>query len=332
MPLSLLRLDMRAPAFSEASAPALYDAALEMAAFADAHGFDAVTLSEHHGAEDGFLPSPLAMAGAIAGRTRRIRIQVAALLVPLYDPIKLAEDLAVLDLVSGGRVGVVAGMGYRPEEYALFGRDWKERGRLLDRALDTMLRAWRGEPFEAGGHRVAVTPRPRTQPHPPLFVGGQSRAAARRAARFGLPFQPASNDEAMIDLYRSECARLGHAPVVLPPGEAVSVFVAEDPDLAWQELGPYLLHDARTYAGWQPASQRSAVHSDATTVEELRREGKYRILTPEACVARAREGGPFAPVIHFPLCGGAPPEHGWRSLELYVREVLPALGAGSPRA
>jgi alkanesulfonate monooxygenase SsuD/methylene tetrahydromethanopterin reductase-like flavin-dependent oxidoreductase (luciferase family) len=331
MPLSLLRLDMRAPGLDPARTAALYDAAVEMAAYVDAHGFDAITLSEHHGAEDGFLSSPIALAGVLAGRTRRVRIQVAALLVPLYDPVKLAEDLAVLDLASGGRVGVVAGMGYRLEEYALLGRDWKARGRLLDEALETLLRAWRGEPFEVGGRRVVVTPPPRTRPHPPLFVGGQSKAAARRAARFGLPFQPASNDPEMLDLYRAECEARGVAPVVLPPGEATSVFVAEDPERAWRELGPHLLHDARTYAGWQPASQRSAVHSDATSVEELRREGKYRVLTPEECVAHARAGGPFAPVIHFPLCGGAPPELGWRSLELYVERVLPALrGASSP--
>jgi alkanesulfonate monooxygenase SsuD/methylene tetrahydromethanopterin reductase-like flavin-dependent oxidoreductase (luciferase family) len=330
MALSLLRLDMRAPGLGDGERAALYDAAVEMAGYVDAHGFDAITLSEHHGAEDGFLSSPLAMAGVIAGRTRRVRIQVAALLVPLYEPIKLAEDLAVLDLASGGRVGVVAGMGYRPEEYALFGRDWKARGRLLDEALETLLRAWRGEPFEVGGRGVVVTPPPRTRPHPPVFVGGQSKAAARRAARFGLPFQPASNDPEMIAVYRAECAERGVAPVVLPPGEATSVFVAEDPERAWAELGPHLLHDARTYASWQPASQRSAVHSDATTVPELRREGKYRVLTPEACVEYARAAGPFAPVIHFPLCGGAPPALGWRSLELYVERVLPRLREGSP--
>lgn len=324
MALSLLRLDMRAPAFGTPAAE-LYDAALAMAAWVDAQGFDLITISEHHASEDGFLPSPIAMAGALAGRTRRIRIQIAALLVPLYDPVKLAEDLAILDLASGGRVATVAGLGYRPEEYALFGKDWSRRGRILDEALETMLRAWRGEPVRAGGRELVVTPAPRTQPHPPLFVGGQSRAAARRAARFGLPFQPASNDADMIDVYREACAAGGVAPVVLAPGEATTVFVAEDPDRAWAQLGPHLLHDARSYAGWQPAHQRSAVHSDASSVDELRREGKYRVLTPEQCVAHARAAGPFAPVIHFPLCGGAPPALGWRSLELYVERVLPRL-------
>jgi len=324
MTISLLRFDMRAPAFG-AEPAALYEAALEMAAYADAKGFDAVILSEHHASEDGFLPSPLAMAGAVAGRTRRLRIQIAALLVPLHDPVRLAEDLAVLDLVSGGRVATVAGLGYRPEEYALFGRDWKARGRLLDEALETMLRVWRGEPVEREGHTFFVTPRPCTQPHPPLFVGGQSLAAARRAARFGLPFQPASNDAEMIAAYREGCEARGVPPVVLAPGDATSIFVAEDPDRAFAELGPHLLHDARSYAGWQPAHQRSAVHSDAQSVEELRREGKYQVLTPEACIARARERGPFGVFIHFPLCGGAPPELGWRSLELYAERVLPAL-------
>lgn len=326
MVLSLLRFDMRTPELSKTPREDLYAAALDMAAWADERGFDSITLSEHHGAEDGFLPSPLALAGCMVGRTRRIRIGVAALLAPLYDPVKLAEDLAVLDLASRGRVGLTLGMGYRPEEYALLGREWSARGRLLDQVLEVLLKAFRGEPFEAGGHTLRITPRPYSQPHPPIFVGGQSKAAARRAARFGLPFQPASNDPEMIALYRSECRRLGvERPLVLPPGKGEMVWVSEDPDRAWQEIGAYLLHDATTYASWQPPGQRSAVHSDARSVEELRREGKYRVLTPEECIARARSEGPLSTFVHFPLCGGMPPELGWKSLELYAEEVLPQL-------
>lgn len=324
--MSILRFDQRCPASAPSHHAELYAAALDMGTWADERGFDSITLSEHHGVDDGFLPSPLAMAGCLAGRTRRIRIGIAALLVPLYDPVKLAEDLVVLDHASQGRVLVTAGMGYRPEEYAMFGRDWKHRGRLLDECVDVLLRAWRGERFEYQGRKVKVTPEPFTKPHPLLLMGGQSKAGARRAARFGLPFQPANNDPEMIALYRSECERLGVAnPMVLPPGSGEMVWVSEDPERTWSEIGEHLLYDARTYASWQPANQRSAVHSDATTVDELRGEGKYRILTPEECVERGKAQGPLAAFVHFPLCGGTPPAIGWRSLELYAERVLPHL-------
>jgi alkanesulfonate monooxygenase SsuD/methylene tetrahydromethanopterin reductase-like flavin-dependent oxidoreductase (luciferase family) len=324
MVTSLLRFDMRAPAFAKATPQELYAAALDMAAWADER-FDAIVLSEHHATDDGYLPSPIALAGCMAGRTRRIRIGIVALLLPLYDPIRLAEDLAVLDLASGGRVGITAGLGYRPEEYAMFGRDWQGRGALMDEHLAAMLRAWRGEPFEFQGRPVRLSPLPATRPHPPVMVGGMGRNAARRAARFGLPFQPGVNTPEVLELYRSECRRLGvERPLVLPPGSGEMIWVSEDPDRSWTEIGPHLLHDATTYASWQPSQQRSAVHSEAKSVEALRSEGKYRILTPGECVERAR--APFSVFVHFPLCGGMPPELGWRSLELYANEVLPRVG------
>jgi alkanesulfonate monooxygenase SsuD/methylene tetrahydromethanopterin reductase-like flavin-dependent oxidoreductase (luciferase family) len=326
MAISVIRFDQRAPAFSPSSPRDLYAAALDMAAFADERGFQIATLSEHHGTEDGYLPSPLVMAGALVGRTRRLTVNFAALLVPLYDPVKLAEDLAVLDLASGGRILVVAGLGYRPEEYDALGRDFRQRGRLLDESLEVLLKAWTGEPFEYRGRRVRVTPRPHTKPHPPLFVGGSTPAAARRAARFGLPFAPPLSDPELAALYQTECERLGvKGGFVLSPGEPATTFVAKDPERAWQALGRHLLHDAVTYASWQRPEQRSYQHSRATTVEALRAEGKYRILTPPQCVELARQQGPLCTFVHAPLCGGAPPELGWESLSLYADEVLPQL-------
>jgi alkanesulfonate monooxygenase SsuD/methylene tetrahydromethanopterin reductase-like flavin-dependent oxidoreductase (luciferase family) len=173
---------------------------------------------------------------------------------------------------------------------------------------------------------VRVTPRPLTQPHPPIHAGGQSLAGARRAARFGLPYQPASNDPEMIALYTSECARLGRKPIVLPPGSGEMIWLAREPERAWRELGPYLLYEATTYASWQPADQQaSAVHSRAKSVDDLRAEGKYRVLTPDECVARAKQQGPWATLVLYPLCGGTPPELGWESVRLLCEDVLPRL-------
>jgi alkanesulfonate monooxygenase SsuD/methylene tetrahydromethanopterin reductase-like flavin-dependent oxidoreductase (luciferase family) len=328
--ISVLRLDMRSPSYTPERRSALYGAALEMAAYADEKGFDSISVSEHHATDDGFLSSPIAFAGCLLGRTRRLRVVVVALLLPLYDPVKLAEDMAILDLASGGRFAVTAGIGYRPEEYAMFGRDWKGRGRLMDEGLEMLVRAWSGEPFEHAGRRGRLSPPPLTQPLPPVMVGGASKRGARRAARFGLPFQPSVNTPEVLQEYRDECERLGVAhPLLLPPGSGESIFVSEDPDRSWSEIGAHLLHDAMVYASWQPAGQRSAVHSDATSVEALRAEGRYRILTPDECVERARERGPFTDFVHFPLCGGTPPELAWRSLELYAEKVLPRIAGGS---
>jgi alkanesulfonate monooxygenase SsuD/methylene tetrahydromethanopterin reductase-like flavin-dependent oxidoreductase (luciferase family) len=325
MAISVLRLDMRTPAFSPANAPDLYAAALDMATFVDEKGFDMISLSEHHAAEDGYLPSPIPMAGCLVGRTRRIRIGVVALLLPLYDPIKLAEDLAILDLASGGRVSIVAGLGYRPVEYEMFGIDWKTRGQRMDESLDALMSAWKGEPFEYQGRRVHMTPPP-FSPAPPVAVGGTGRNAARRAARFGLPFQPSVNTPEVLEFYAAECAREGfESPLALPPGSGEMIVVSEDPEKTWSQIGDYLLHEAVTYASWQPEGQRSAVHSDATTLEELRAEGRFLVLTPAECIERSKRRGPFADFVLYPLCGGTPPEHGWRSLELYADEVMPQL-------
>src|SRR5512144_1578158 len=130
----MLRFDMRAPAGGPPAAD-LYRAALEMAEWGEAHGCLAVQVSEHHVSPDGYLPAPLVLAAAIAGRTRRLPIQVAALLLPLHDPLEIAEQIAVLDLVAGGRVSYVVAVGYRAEEYAMFGRELRERGRRMDACL-----------------------------------------------------------------------------------------------------------------------------------------------------------------------------------------------------
>ncbi|HLY36424.1 MAG TPA: LLM class flavin-dependent oxidoreductase, partial [Candidatus Binatia bacterium] len=116
-----IRYDLRVPPFATTTHAEMYAACLDQCAWADDHGFDFVALSEHHGVEDGYLPAPVTLAAAIAGRTKRMPINIAAVLVPLHDPIRLAEQLAVLSLASGGRVSLVAGLGYRDEEFTMAG-------------------------------------------------------------------------------------------------------------------------------------------------------------------------------------------------------------------
>ena len=321
----ILRFDLRAPAFGAPVAD-LYATALEMATWAEEHAFTAVVVSEHHAADDGYLPSPIVVASAIAARTNQIAISVAALLVPLYDPVKLAEDVAVLDHVSRGRVSYVAGIGYRPAEYESLGRDFHARARDMETAIAVMRKAWTGEPFEHEGRTVLVRPRPYTEPHPLFCYGGGSRAAARRAARLDMPFFPQLRSQGLIDEYEQERERLGLAPgfVISPCTGPLNIFVSDDPDRTWAQIGEHLLHDARSYAQWQiDANMDSAALDTATTVDELRANDVYTVVTPEDCVALVREHGSLA--LH-PLCGGIPPEIAWQSLELIAARVQPELG------
>ncbi len=203
----MLRFDMRAPDDGPASITDLYDAAIEMAVWGEQHGAIAIAVSEHHASPDGYLPSPLILATALAVRTKTVGITVAALLVPLHDPVRLAEDMAVLDVLSHGRVTHIAGLGYRPEEYTMFGQSLAERGRRMEMCLEVMREAWTGDEFEFEGRTVRVTPRPTTPGGPPLMYGGGSKAAARRAARFGLGFLAQSWAPGLEQTYYDECAR-----------------------------------------------------------------------------------------------------------------------------
>jgi alkanesulfonate monooxygenase SsuD/methylene tetrahydromethanopterin reductase-like flavin-dependent oxidoreductase (luciferase family) len=326
MAMLALRYDLRKPDWGPASHAELYAACLEQCEWGDERGFDAVVISEHHGSGDGYLPAPVTMAAAIAGRTKRIMINIAAILVPLHDPVRLAEQLAVADLASGGRVSFVAGLGYRPEEFEMAGADKKRRGKLLEEYVEVMRQAWTGEPFEWQGRTIVVTPTPMTKPHPIVMIGGSGEIAARRAARLRMPFFPAIGDPELQRIYEEECAAVGYGEgfVSLPAGPGF-VHVAEDPEAAWAKIGPHALHEANVYESWQTPDQRSQVDVRATTVDEVRKSGVYKVVTPDECVELANELGDFGTLLFHPLMGGIPPELAWQSLELFEAKVLPRL-------
>ncbi|MEU0371753.1 LLM class flavin-dependent oxidoreductase [Streptomyces sp. NPDC006283] len=321
MAFTVARFNMVDPAATPETLAARYRAALEMAAYADDRGVDTIQTEEHHGAGNNWLPSPLTFAGAVLGATRRIAVTVSAVIGPLHDPLRLAEDIAVLDLIGRGRLVTVAGIGYRPEEYEQLGVEWSRRGALQDELLETLLAAWTGESFTYRGRAVRVTPRPYTRPHPMLLVGGSSRAAARRAARFGLPFFPSAHLPELEAYYEARRAEYGTEGFCMMPAEKTPLLhISQDPDRAWALYGEYFLHEARTYASWQSKDIRSAVRSGAGTAAELRSEGVYRVVTPDECVSLGAES-----LVLHPLCGGMPVDEGWRSLQLLCEHVLPRL-------
>ncbi len=315
----LIRFDMRAPALG-APTTDLYAAAIDMSSWAEQHDCVAAVLCEHHGSEDGYHPSPLILASAIAARTERLAL-TPILILPFYDPVRLAEDMAVLDIISRGRTSYILALGYRPEEFEHFGVDIRTRGRAVDEKLDLLRGLLAGE-VDFDGRHINVTPRPYTAGGPMLMWGGGTVAAARRAGRYGLGMLGNANVAGMQEAYEAACREYGQepGPVFLPDRDTPSVcFVAEDVDKAWGELGPYLLHEARSYAEWNPDNQTSAGISHVGTVEELRAISRsHRIYSVAEAAGRVRAGE----IVNLsPLCGGLPPELAWPYLKR-VGEVV----------
>lgn len=260
-----------------------------------------------------------------------MRISINALLVPLYDPLRLAEDIAVLDNLAGGRFSFVAGMGYRPQEYAAAGKDWAARGRLMDHSLQVMLKAWADEAFLYNGELVNVTPKPCTRPHPFVFIGGMSARAARRAARFGLPFSPPMALPDIEALYLAELERHGNTGFVYrPENGSTTTLLSEDPEAAWQRYGPFILHETAEYCSWRRPGVSRPNETPVDSVEALRDQGNVEILTPQQLVDQIAGGR--REVVVNPLMGGLPLRDGWSTLRLLAQGVLPQISEGPGRA
>jgi alkanesulfonate monooxygenase SsuD/methylene tetrahydromethanopterin reductase-like flavin-dependent oxidoreductase (luciferase family) len=323
-----------------ASSAEMASAAIEQVAWADGLGgdtpaFEAVLLPEHHGAADGYDPSPFVLAGAMASRTKRIRFMMGAVLLPLHNPLRVAEDTVALDVISGGRVSLVAGLGYVPSEFDMFGVSLRDRGRLTDEGLAVLRQAFTGEPFEYRGRTARVTPKP-VQESVPVYVGGAVPASARRAARFGDGFFPTVATPEILALYRDECARAGREPgrllTMLPP---LFVHVAEDPDRAWAQIAPHAVYEMTEYGRWAAESAAASgamdsPYSEVPDADTLRAMGTHAVVTPEEAVALVRSAEQDGRLVNFkPMMGGLSPDLAWQSLELFAAKVLPVLNGVS---
>lgn len=322
----LMRFDLRAPGATAAGRADRYRAALDMAAWAEEHGCISVAISEHHGSDDGYLPSPLLVAAGMAAVTSKVSITVAAAILPFYDPVRLAEDIIVLDHLSRGRAVVILGVGYRPVEYELHGLDFARRGRIADEKIEVLLQTLRDAGTDTTTPRI--TPAPFTDPMPMLAWGGQSKAAARRAGRNGLGFFAQGPGPDLTAAYEDAARAAGHEPGMcfLPPADAPQiVFVNDDVDQGWRDVGAAMLADATSYHDWNEAADLTASTvslSSSRTVEGLRAEnGAHRVVTAaEAADLTARYG---MLGLH-PLCGGLDPEVAWPYLERAAAAVAPS--------
>jgi alkanesulfonate monooxygenase SsuD/methylene tetrahydromethanopterin reductase-like flavin-dependent oxidoreductase (luciferase family) len=315
MALTVLRFNFASPQGDPRTQSRLLSAALELAQWGESKGVTSVSVDEHHATGHGWSSNPIMAAAMFLARTERLIASVDCALGPLWNPVRLAEDIALVDNMSRGRLYTTVGLGYRQVEYDSLGVDFSRRGALMDDLITRMLEVW----AETGTW---------TRPHPPLFVGGGVAATARRAARFGLPLSLVDHLPDIADHYRELCAQKDVTPAVLMPGPVNHgmIYLHEDPDRAWAELGGHILWEAVTYGGWS-VDQRSLMHLPGVrTLEEVRESGRYRILTPEQLIAEIRGADQYGPLVMHPLVGGMPVDEAWKSVELLTDKVLPALG------
>jgi alkanesulfonate monooxygenase SsuD/methylene tetrahydromethanopterin reductase-like flavin-dependent oxidoreductase (luciferase family) len=321
-----LRYDMNSPDFG-ASHPLLYRTAIEQSVWADQAGFDQVFLAEHHGAVDGYCPSSMILAASILGATKRIVAHLSALVVTMHDPLRLAEDLAVLDNIAPGRIWLTAGMGYRPHEFEMFDRDITKRLGIMNETMATLKSAWTGEPFEFRDRTVRVTPKPATPGGPKIYMGGSTDKSAIRAAKNGYQYFPGHPD--LFTLYREEREKAGFPPPEeLKKPAASFLYVSDDPDRDWPLVAPHVAYATNTYAEW--AKERGTGetrYQAAETVEALKGMPNIKVLTPDECFDYLKSLGPDTAVTFHALLGGLDPEISWRGLKLFESAVLPRLRA-----
>ena len=219
----------------------VYAATIEQSVLADQLGFDHIWFTEHHFLEDGYLPAFQPLAGAIAARTKQIRISNDIALLPLYHPIRLAEELAVLDQISNGRMEFGIGMGYVPKEFDAFGVPLRNRVSMTDEAIEILRLAWGEEPFSFSGKRynlsdIDVHPKPVQPGGPPLWIAAMKEPGALRAARFGTNLLPQGRREEVLDPWRDAITAKGEDPDNYRVGIIRSVYVTDDREKDWPKI------------------------------------------------------------------------------------------------
>jgi alkanesulfonate monooxygenase SsuD/methylene tetrahydromethanopterin reductase-like flavin-dependent oxidoreductase (luciferase family) len=312
--LPVLRFNFASPQGEARTQGELIRTAIELAQWGESRGITTVSVDEHHATGHGWSCNPIMAAGMFLARTSMLIASVDCALGPLWNPVRLAEDIALVDNMSRGRLHTTVGLGYRSVEYEMLGIDFSRRGPLMDSLIERMLEVWSDMNCY-------------TRPHPPLYVGGGARVTARRAARFRLPLSLADHLPDVADHYRELCGEAGLAPLIIMPGpiNRGMIYLHEDPDRAWAELGEHIVWEAVTYGGWS-SDQRSLMHlPGVTTLDDVRASGRYRFLTPDQLIAEVREADDYGPLVLHPLVGGMPVDEAWKSVHLLAEQVLPAL-------
>jgi len=301
-------------------------------------GFASVCVGQHFLTEYQKL-QPIPVLSRLAGESGDMRLLPGILLLPLFNPVYVAEEIATLDVISGGRVILGLGVGYRDVEFEAFGVQKKERGARFEESLEAIKRLWTEEEVSFEGRffripKAQVRTRPLQRPHPPIWVAAQADAGVRRAARVGdvLFLNPQARIATLreqAELFRRTRQELGR-PVPEEMACHKEVFIAPDMDTALREGKPFLEGKLKMYARWGQARELPA--ASATFVDEgfddLRKD-RVIVGDPEHCVAEFKRYHREVGISHFSCVLNWPGMQHWqilRSIQLIGERVLPALG------
>jgi len=311
-----------------------YRDALEEVTRAETLGFDSAWMEEHHSVPNHYWPSPLPVLAGFATRTSRLMLGTDILVAPFYHPVRLAEDAALLDVMSGGRITLGIAIGYKPDEFALYGAELERRGARFEEQLQIMKRLWTEERLDFKGRYYTVEgrlePKPLTKPHPPVWIGGWGELALKRAATLAdnwIP-GPTADLKRLIEGKRTFLENRRAAGRAEPIGEwplTRDVIIADTEEKA-RELAEIHIMAAyrKEYAGgWRHP------FIDASIALDLGRlmQDRFIIGSPDQCIAAIRRFVEQYGMTHL-ICRlffpGMPHAHIMRELELLSREVMPA--------
>ena len=244
--------DFRNPPDSGVADSTLYAEILEQVRWLEGLGADLVWFTEHHFVDDGYLPSWVPVASAMAAVTERIRFNTDICLMPFNHPVRLAEDLAVLDNLSNGRVEIGLGMGYAPHEFRGFGIPKSNRVSLMEEGIEVLQRCFSGEKFSYNGKRyqfedVVITPGYVQEGGPPLWIAAMSAAGAQRAARYGSHFLPQGLRQDVFDTWVDTMKTDGKDPADYRKGIIRSILVTDDRDTDWPVIRAAELYRMQLY-------------------------------------------------------------------------------------
>jgi probable F420-dependent oxidoreductase len=310
-----------------------YREALEEVTRAEELGFDSVWMEEHHSVTNHYWPSPLTVLAGFATRTSRMTLGTDIVVAAFHHPVRLAEDVAMLDVMSGGRFVLGIAIGYKPDEFALYGVDLEKRGARFEEQLAIMQGLWTQEQIEFKGTYYALQgrlePKPLQQPHPPVWIGGWGDITLRRAATMADNWIPGPT----ADLKRLLAGRQQFLERRTAAGRAAPTewpltrdVIIADSDKRARELAEEHIMVAyrREYAGgWRHPFIDSSI---ATDLERLM-EDRFIIGGPEQCIAKIRRFVEQYGMTHL-ICRtffpGMPHAHIMREIKLISQEVMPA--------
>jgi probable F420-dependent oxidoreductase len=312
-----------------------YREALEEVIRAEALGFDSVWMEEHHGVKDHYWPSPLSVLAGFATRTSRLLLGTDILVFPFYHPVRLAEDIALLDVMAGGRFIFGTAIGYKPDEFALYGTPLEKRGARFEEGLQLMKALWSDDAVTFRGHyyqlhEARIEPKPVSKPHPPVWIGGWGKLTLKRAAILADAWIPGPTADLtrLLDGKQQLLAHRAAAGLTAAVTEwplTRDVIIADEDATARELAERHIMVSYRDeYAGsWKHPFIDSCV---ATDLESLKRD-RFIIGGPEQCIAQMRrfvEAYGMTHVICRLFFPGMPHQHIMRELELLAREVMPA--------